>query len=398
MSDSDGVPEAGDASKVWIAATAPPLYGARDETFDLGFTTTISLGNLVWADTDGNGVKGAGESGIGNVRVELYSCSGALGSTPAIVPANFITFTITGDGGSLGALGEYRFTAGLLPNTQYCVVLDTNRAPLRDQYQPTVRGADPVADNDSNGFYLGNVGTNTGLITSGVVATGNLGQDVNHVDFGLVEQFVLGNYVWRDTGGPGGTGLPDGVQQPTEAVVSGVNVQLFGATAAQVKTGAVLATTATGNDGIYLFNSLYHGMQRNTRYVVSLPYRPAPLNFQLQSLQPTRRDAPNDDALDSDGELVGTLPMQQIDAYVQTENWGVDILTIDFGFTQELSIGDFVWNDVNLNGIQDSGESGIGQVPVDLYSCPQGVCTWAARALTNPGVSGVQLLLLLNQE
>lgn len=32
-------------------------------------------------------------------------------------------------------------------------------------------------------------------------------------------------------------------------------------------------------------------------------------------------------------------------------------------------LGDFVWNDVNMNGIQDAGETGIGGVYVDLMDC-----------------------------
>jgi len=33
------------------------------------------------------------------------------------------------------------------------------------------------------------------------------------------------------------------------------------------------------------------------------------------------------------------------------------------------SIGDRVWRDSNVNGIQDAGESGIGGVEVRLYAC-----------------------------
>ena len=40
--------------------------------------------------------------------------------------------------------------------------------------------------------------------------------------------------------------------------------------------------------------------------------------------------------------------------------------TIDFGYYQKGSIGDFVWNDLNGNGIQDSGEPGIQGVTLSL--------------------------------
>src|SRR5439155_409038 len=40
--------------------------------------------------------------------------------------------------------------------------------------------------------------------------------------------------------------------------------------------------------------------------------------------------------------------------------------TLDFGFYQPVSIGDFVWNDTNGNGVQDSGEAGINGVTLTL--------------------------------
>src|SRR5205814_933364 len=41
-------------------------------------------------------------------------------------------------------------------------------------------------------------------------------------------------------------------------------------------------------------------------------------------------------------------------------------LTLDFGLRPSGSIGDFVWNDLNGNGLQDVGEPGIPGVTVTL--------------------------------
>ncbi|MCX6922688.1 MAG: hypothetical protein NT154_05655, partial [Verrucomicrobia bacterium] len=40
--------------------------------------------------------------------------------------------------------------------------------------------------------------------------------------------------------------------------------------------------------------------------------------------------------------------------------------TIDFGFYQAVTIGDYVWSDLSGNGVQDAGEPGIGGVTVTL--------------------------------
>ena len=39
----------------------------------------------------------------------------------------------------------------------------------------------------------------------------------------------------------------------------------------------------------------------------------------------------------------------------------------------EACMGDFIWNDLNMNGIQDQGEPGLGGVTVKLYECPSDV-------------------------
>src|SRR5262249_46427830 len=78
----------------------------------------------------------------------------------------------------------------------------------------------------------------------------------------------------------------------------------------------------------------------------------------LAGLSPTTGpEAPNS-PIDSNGSpATVTLPDDN------TTN-----LTIDFGYVSPClgRIGDFVWNDLNGNGIQDAGEPGIGGVTVNL--------------------------------
>src|SRR5271157_2226568 len=64
--------------------------------------------------------------------------------------------------------------------------------------------------------------------------------------------------------------------------------------------------------------------------------------------------AANDSNPSPSGTTPGTLAEGQSD------------LTIDFGFYKPVTIGDYVWNDANANGIQDANEVGIAGVTLTL--------------------------------
>ncbi|MBK8828391.1 MAG: hypothetical protein IPO26_17300 [Saprospiraceae bacterium] len=46
---------------------------------------------------------------------------------------------------------------------------------------------------------------------------------------------------------------------------------------------------------------------------------------------------------------------------------GDTLKNVDLGYSEKISIGDFVWDDLNNNGLQDTGEPGIQNVIVKLY-------------------------------
>src|SRR5690606_13467809 len=52
------------------AAAGTPTMGTQDDTF---LTGNMTLGNLVWVDSNENGRQDEGEPGLENVRVELYT-------------------------------------------------------------------------------------------------------------------------------------------------------------------------------------------------------------------------------------------------------------------------------------------------------------------------------------
>ena len=113
-------------------------------------------------------------------------------------------------------------------------------------------------------------------------------------------------------------------------------------------TGTIVDTTTTDSNGYYLFDNLVPG-----DYSVEV-VKPAGYEFTLQ-------DQGGYDTLDSDVNGSGAT-------IITTLVSGENDLTWDAGIYRPASLGNFVWDDLNLNGIQDNGEPGVAGVTVNLYS------------------------------
>lgn len=283
---------------------------STDETIDFGYylyvPPTGKIGDFVWLDLNQNGIQDAGEPGINGVKVTLKDNGGNV----------IATQTTSGN-------GAYLFTG--LPAGTYTVCIDTS-SPALAGYLPTVANAPGSSTaNDSN------------LNPATVVLATNSSSDLT-IDFGFIPapNGSIGDFVWKDLNG-------DGDQDAGEPGIPGVTVKLYQGT-------TLLATTVTDLDGYYLFTKLAAG----TYTVVVDTTSPA-----LANLTPTTVNAPGTTtANDSNpNPATVTLPL----------NTSSDT-TIDFGFVPNPTgqIGNFVWRDLNHNGIQDAGEPGINNVTVTL--------------------------------
>ena len=125
---------------------------------------------------------------------------------------------------------------------------------------------------------------------------------------------------------------------PANQGLDGVTVDLAGTDSSG---NPVTRTTTTAGGGLYEFADLRPG-----DYVVTF-IAPANLVF-------TTQDSPvADDTTDSDADPnTGATPPI-------TLGIGEDNPTIDAGLYELINIGDFVWYDINADGIQDPGEPGI---------------------------------------
>ena len=160
----------------------------------------------------------------------------------------------------------------------------------------------------------------------------------------------LGDTVWKDLDG-------DGIQDPGEPGVPGVIATLTDC------GGNVLQTTTTDAAGFYFFNNLIPGDYQVRFDISNLPVGCA-FTFQNQGA---------DDEADSDVDLSGLGPCTNITG-------GEFDSTYDAGLLILAAIGDFVWHDLNGDGVQGSGEPGIPGVQVNLY---KGDGTFVGTTFTN---------------
>ncbi|MDR3574547.1 MAG: SdrD B-like domain-containing protein, partial [Anaerolineaceae bacterium] len=330
--DSDADPISGQTGTISLSA------GDNDMTWDAGLFQLASIGDLVWNDLNDNGLQDAGETGKDGITVSLfrpgYGPDGIPGTTD---DSDAVTSTTTAGG------GKYLFS-NLLPG-QYFVQFT---APAGYSFSPKDQGGDDTIDSDAD--------PTTGQTDLVTLAPGQ--SDLSW-DAGLYQlKSSIGDRVWLDTNG-------NGLQDAGETGLNGVSVDLYDGTG--VKIASATTQNVAGVDGIYSFTNLIPGYY----YLVFNP----PSGYSI-----TLVDQGSDDAIDSDADpTTGRTATTLLSP-------GQNDMTWDAGMVQPTSVGDFVWNDMNGNGIQDTGEPGIPNAKVDLYRVGSGQV-----ATTNTDSAGAYL-------
>jgi hypothetical protein len=250
-------------------------------TYDFGYSGNSSIGDFVWYDANANGLQDDGpSSGLGGVTVNLTEAGddGIFG-TPDDV--SFSPMVTAGD-------GSYDFT-GLLPGLYR---VDVSEATL------------PAG---------------VSLTTGNEPLTVNLGfnEDYNDADFGYTGTGSIGDRVWLDEDG-------DGVQDAGEDGIAGVTVNLR-----DPNSGAVIATTVTGSNGLYLFSNLPAGA-----YTVQVD---------TSTLPPGAQPTFDVDGLGTPNEATVSLAA------------GQDRTDVDFGYATECGVCDGKLNYLSLQYLASTG-------------------------------------------
>ena len=270
---------------------------------------TACLGDRVWKDDNTNGIQDAGEVGVAGVTLVLLNAAGQP-----------IATTTT------DAFGNYKFCN--LSAGNYSVRITP---PANYSLSPKTQGADVNFDSD---FDV--VSYTTGTVT---ISTGQNRTDIDAgLKFTQPQPASIGDRVWYDING-------DGVQDANEPGISNVLVTLYNS------SGVAVASMYTDANGYYLFTNVAPG---NYTIGVSLP--------------PAMVFSPNNGAV-SVANNSDINPANGRTASF-TVNAGDQIRYVDAGLKTQVStngsVGDFVWNDLNKDGIQDAGEPGIAGVTVRL--------------------------------
>ncbi len=285
-------------------------YGEKQPNIDAGVFQPASLGDTIWIDMNGNGVQDLGERGLGGVGTVLMQNIGGVWT-----PVSTTTTT---------ASGYYEFQ-NLTPGDYYV----SFTLPAGNAYTWTLP---LVGDTAADSNVTPGTGT-TAPITLG------FGERNPTLDGGVTPYASLGNYVWADVD-------KDGIQETGEAPIAGVIVTLTNST-----TGAVLTTTTDAN-GLYTFTQLV-----SATYTVEFS-KPAGYEFTVQSPSSSGTSVAGSD-IDNNADAAGkTAPI--------VLNWGEANKTIDAGLYRPASLGNYVWEDIDHDGLQDAGEPGIKDVVVSL--------------------------------
>lgn len=388
-------------------------YNADITDLDFGLVKKLTLGDFVWEDSNGNGLQDAGEPGISNVKVSLIHASGdtiamvntdalgkykfenfpaskyqlAFNSSPQFIPAiklstnpnnnsdinvnkktdilnfedissdlsidaGFFRYASVGDfvwkdnnyNGLQDETGAEGIKIYLLDLTNLIIdstVSNSSGFYIFDQLTPGEYFVKAILPESTEPTIFGLTNGSVLKQTGNEAVTGNFSlssnQNLNTIDLGFVElKSAICGLTWFDFDNDGQ------YRSIEEETAPFIVVTLYD------NSFNIISTQITDSDGKYCFNDLRKG-----KYFISMQI-PDELQFTDPDLGSDLTDSDILDRID-----LGFT--QAIDLAA-----GDTINNVYGGISLRSNIGDFVWNDMNYNGLQDSNEEGIEGILVTL--------------------------------
>jgi uncharacterized repeat protein (TIGR01451 family) len=282
------------------------------------------IGDTIFLDRNTDGLPDAGE-GLEGVMVRLLDSTGDVVAT---------TYTDENGHYSFGGLMAGTYTVQVVATT-----LPNGGSGLTNYTDPDNA---PGAGNNSSSVTIG--GANPMI---------NLDQDFGYRPTAAGS---IGNLVWNDVNA-------DGNVDVGENGIGGVTVDPYVDRNGNGKLDSgdtLVGSTTTASDGSYLFSNL-PTTAAGVKYLVDVTDTAGKLAGYWQSYGST-----------------GVDNNSQVDPYAVTlTTASPNNLTADFGYyLLPAAVGNWVWDDANINGIQDDGESPLAGVEVTLtITYPNGTTT-----------------------
>jgi protocatechuate 3,4-dioxygenase beta subunit len=294
-----------------ITAPITLTAGQTQPNVNAGFEVPpASISSYVFMDVNGDGIMDNTDYFVGGVTVDLWNATGT----------SLIATTTTNSG------GLYTFSNLNPGGYEISVVL-----PSGDTFDPQ-RVSIPAATVNNTS----SVNPTTGFAPAVTITAGQ--SYYNLLNVGLEQPAVIEGTAFQDSNG-------NGIGDAGEAHIAGLTVDLLNANGT-----SVIAVTTTNSSGSYYFTGLPAGT-----YEVSIT-PPAGETFTTQGVG---GNPYYDSAFNPTTGL--TSPITLTPGQTSVDNAG-------FITAPTCAIGDFVWQDLNRNGIQNTGEPGVGGVKVSLLA------------------------------
>ncbi|MGL5043086.1 MAG: SdrD B-like domain-containing protein, partial [Culicoidibacterales bacterium] len=294
-------------------------YGENNQTIDAGYIMPDTIiGDYVFADLNEDGLQDSLEPGISGVKVELLN---SFDIPVADGNGNFVVLTDNA--------GKYNFVKLHGPGAY----------KVKFNLPATYSGFSPRSTNLLENAIDSNANSNGITDIINIEAK----QKDQTIDAGIIpKRASIGNYVWLDSN-------KDGLQNEGEQPLANIEVNLY---TTINKTKTLVATKQTDANGQYLFDNLFP----SPKYIVEFI---APREYDITA---TNSGGSGNNSIDSDINQVTGQTAEIMLAYGQV------YLDADAGFiTPNAQLGDYVFEDRNQNGQQDSNEPGVGNVKVELF-------------------------------
>jgi len=271
--------------------------------------------NRVWGDQNGNGLQDEGEEGIPEIIVCLFNVTG-----------HQITNTTTDEN------GDYNFED--VPPGYYYVEVQN---PDGWEFSPVVDGGNQIQSSDS---------IESGYGWSPVTQL-ELGMTEDTWDAGMYQPVTIGNKVWDDSNG-------NGYQDADEPGMPNITAILMHA------DGEEVSRTDTDADGFYRFEGLPPG-----NYAVQFDI-PESFSFLPPANIASDFIVPEDAGL-LFGDMTADVNSETgVTATVEVLSGETD-LSFDAAIYVPVDVSGTVWDDLDADGIYDSGEPGVDGATLTLY-------------------------------